>query len=328
MPIQPGFGSVHVDGPLTNVSLAFTQSRDAFVADRVFQQVPVQKRSDVYFTYDRGYFNRDEMQLRAPGAESAGVTYEIGTDNYSADVWALHVNIADQIRAAADNPISLDREATELLTLKGLIRKEALWASNYFVTGVWTHELAGVSGAPGANQFQQFNEDASTPIEVVRERITTVHSSTGNRPNVGVMGREVFDALVDHPDIVGRLDRGQTTGAAMVMRQNLAALFELEEILIMDAIQNTAVEGATNAHSFIGGKNMLLAYRPSSPGVMTPAAGYTFTWTGLEGANALGGRMSRMRMEHLKSDRLEIEMAFDQKLVSADLGAFLLDAVA
>jgi hypothetical protein len=55
---------------------------------------------------------------------------------------------------------------------------------------------------------------------------------------------------------------------------------------------------------------------------MTPTAGYTFSWNGLLGASAMGGRIKKFRMENLSSDRVEIEMAFDQKLVSADLGYF------
>ena len=95
----------------------------------------------------------------------------------------------------------------------------------------------------------------------------------------------------------------------------------------MDAIENTANEGATNVHAFIGGKHALLLYTPATPGLMTPSAGYTFTWTGLLGGGALGTRISRMRVELRKADRVEIEMAFDQKQVAADLGYFFLTAV-
>ncbi len=113
----------------------------------------------------------------------------------------------------------------------------------------------------------------------------------------------------------------------MVMRDALGALFEMDEILVMDAIENTANEGATNVHAFIGGSNALLLYTPSSPGLMIPSAGYTFTWNGFMGGGALATRIKRMRMEHLESDRIEIQMAFDQKLVAADLGAMFLNAV-
>jgi len=137
----------------------------------------------------------------------------------------------------------------------------------------------------------------------------------------------VFDSLVDHPDIVGRLDRGQTTGAAQANRESLAALFEVEHVHIMDAIQNTAKEGLTAAHSLIGGKHALLSYAPPTPGIMTPSAGYTFSWTGLLGNTANGMRVKRFRQDALESDRIEIDMAYDQKRVSEDLGYFFGDIV-
>lgn len=316
---QPSRSDVHVNGPLSSVSVAFIQSSEAFVADRAFPRLAVAKQSDSYFTYDRGYFNRAEMKKRAPGTESAGSTYSIGQASYSCDVWALHRDVADQIRANADSSINLDREATELLTLQGLLRKEKEWATAYFVSGVWSTDFTPTA---------LWNTASSTPLEDVRTGIRTVHESTGFRPNRMIMGRKVYDNLLDHPDIVGRLDRGQTSGPAIVMRDALAALFELEEILVMDAVENTANEGATNVHAFIGGRHALLVYTPSSPGLMIPSAGYTFSWNGLLGGGALSTRISRMRMDALKSDRIEIEMAFDQKLVSADLGYFFENVVA
>lgn len=325
--VQPSRADVHVDRPLTNISLAFLQSADGFVADSVFPIVPVQRQSDKYFTYDRGMFNRDEMQLRAPGTESAGANYKLSTDSYGAEVWALHKDIPDQLRANADTPLQLDREATEFLSVKALIRKEKNWANLYFVTGAWTTERAGVASGPTGTQFLRWDVASSTPIEDVRKGATAMAKLTGFRPNKMVIGREVYDALLDHPDIVGRVDRGQTTGPAMVMRQNLAALFEMDEVLVMDAIENTAAEGATNSHAYIGGKHALLAYSAPSPGIMVPSAGYTFTWSGLLGAGALGARIKRLRLEHLECDRVEIEMAFDQKKVAADLGSFFLSAV-
>ena len=90
----------------------------------------------------------------------------------------------------------------------------------------------------------------------------------------------------------------------------------------MDAIQNTANEGAAASHSFIGGKHAMLCYAAPSPGIMTPTAGYTFSWTGHVGAGEEGVRIKRFRMEENASDRIEGEMAFVQKRVSADLGAF------
>lgn len=341
--IQPGRGDVHVDRPLTNISLAFTQSQTNFVADRVFPNISVGNQSDSYFTYDRGEFNRDEAEERAPGTESAGGTYTISDDTYFARTRAFHKDIPDQVRSNADAAISLEREATEYVTMKGLIKREVTWVTSYFTPGApgdtWTFDVDGVaSGATAPASFDptsaanndvlQWNDASSTPIEDVRRGKRFVQEETGFRPNVLTLSRPVFDVLLDHPDLVGRIDRGQTQGTAKVMLDTLASLFELDEILVMEAIRNTANKGATNAHSFIGGKHALLSYRPPTPGLMTPSAGYTFSWTGLLGATGNGIRIKRFRMEELESDRVEMQMSYDQKKVSADLGYFFGSIVA
>jgi hypothetical protein len=326
---QPGLGDVHVDQPLTQIAIAYMQSADAFIADRAFPVVPVPKKSDKYFEVPRGAWFRDEMEKMAPGAESAEMTYTIiSSGNYNCDVWAGHKNLADQVAANYDSPLQPEREITDFLTLKGLIRKEVQWAADYFAASIWTSDLTGVdSASPGANQFGRWDRADSSPIENIRLGKRNVHSRTGFRPNKLILGRQTYDALLDHPDIVGRLDRGQTTGPAVVMRQNLAALFELDEVLVMDGVRNTAVEGATDSFSFIGGKSALLVYAAPSPGLYVPSAGYTFVWSGLIGAGNMGLRMKRIRDELASSWRLQVEMAFDFKVIAADLGQFYATAV-
>ena len=325
---QPSRGDVHVDRPLTGVSLAFMQEAESFVAPRAFRMIPVGSKSDEYFVYDRSYWFRDEMQKRSPSAESAGMDYGISTDSYSCDVWALHKDIADQVRENADPAVNLDREAAEILAMKWMIRMERDWASQFMTTSAWTLDQTGVdSASPGSNQFGRFDRDDSLPIEVVRAGRRIVQQRTGLKPNVAVMGPEVYDALLDHPDIVGRLDRGQTDGPAMVMKDALAALFELDEILVMEGIYTTSDEGAATAtYGSIGGKSMLLLYRPAAPGLLTPAAGYGFSWSGMGGMMG-GQRIKRMRNELTESDRLEIQASWDFKQVAADLGLFFATAV-
>jgi hypothetical protein len=300
----------------------------------VFPSIPVEKQSDRYYTYDRGYFNRDEMQVRAPGTESKGGEFTLdNTPTYYAPVYAFHHDIDDQRRANQDSVLNADREATELVSMKALIKREKLWVTNYLTSGVWTTSLAGVAAAPGAGQFLQWNDPASKPIEDIRGGITSVLESTGFEPNTLVLTKRVYDKLIDHPEIIDRVKYNQGIGPApggiaRVDNTAIATLLGLQRVLVMKAIENTAAEGAANVHSFIGGKSALLTYAAPNPGLMTPSGGYTFSWTGFLGAGAQGQRIKRFRMEWLSADRIEIEMAFQQKLVSADLGYFFGTAVA
>ncbi len=69
---QPTVADVHINRPLTDVSVAFMQNATDFVADRVFPTVPVAKQSDLYFVYEREDWYRSQAERRAPGTESAG----------------------------------------------------------------------------------------------------------------------------------------------------------------------------------------------------------------------------------------------------------------
>jgi hypothetical protein len=322
--MNPTPGDVHVNTPLTNISIAYIQDASAFVASQVFPNIPVAKQSDRYYTYDRGSFNRDEMQERAPATESAGSGYDVdNTPTYYAPRYSFHRDVPDELRSNADDVLNPDREATVFVTQKALIKKEKLFTAQYLKSGVWTNDYAGADANPGAGQVLKWSDSGSTPIENVRVAKRTIRQSTGFEPNTLVLGRATYDTLLDHPEIIDRIKYGQTApGPADPSDEDLAKLFKVRRILVMNAIENIAAEGKPANHQFIGGNCALLCYSTPTPGLMTPTAGYTFSWTGLLGSGADGGRIRSFRMEQIGADRVEIDMSFTCKLVSADLGWF------
>ena len=334
--MNPTPSDVHVNGPLTNISVAYAQSQSSFIADTIFPTIPVSKQSDLYFTYPKGDFNRNSMRQRAPSTESAGDHYRMGQEPYFAPVYALHKDIADEVRANQDQPLNVDADTTRFLTSKALIFREVLWADTYFnftAAGAspWGFEVEGVAAAPVAGQALQWDLATSTPIVDVTNWKREMRQNTGFEPNTLVLGREVYDALKNHPEFIDRIKYGQTPGSpAMVTTQAMAQLFEVDRVLVLNAIQNIAPESTdpeSADHQFIGGKSALLMHVAPTPGLMIPSAGYTFEWTGLIGAGA-GGRVSRMRMDPIRSDRVEYETSFAHKDVAPDLGFLFFNAVA
>lgn len=340
---NPTRGDVHVNKPLTNIAIAYMQQASAFVSDRVFPNIPVMKQSDRYIEYDRSDFWRNQFAKRAPGTESAGSGWKIkNTSTYYADVWALHKDVDDQIRSNADAPINMDRDATEWLAQQALIAREINWASKYFVTGVWSGvtgstgtDITGVAASPGSNQVLQWNDASSTPISDVKTQATSIQSLTGMRPNKLVVGRQVWDELSEHPDLIDRIKYSggvSNTEPAIVSRLAAARLFEVDEVMVADGIQVTSDENSAFETSmttaFIAGKAALLVYAAPRASLMVPSGGYTFSWTGFTGAGQQGQRIKRFRMEELESDRIEGQMAYDHKLVCSDCGVYFTSIVA
>lgn len=308
---QPTPGDVHVNAPLTNVSIAYIQNKAHFVADKVFPNIPVAKQSDRYYSYPKGNWFRTEAKVRAPATESAGSGWTVdNTPTYYAPVIAVHKDIDDQIRANQDPAIDMDRDASEFLTQQMLLKRDKDWAASYFKTGIWADDVTPVT---------LWDATGSTPIDDITAQISAVHSATGFKPNKLVLGAPVWYLLKNHPDF---LERIKYTQMAVVGTDLLARVLELDEVLVANAVENTANEGATDAISFMFGKDALLVYANPAPSLLTPSAGYTFSWTGYLGAGPSGNRVKRFRMEPLASDRIEGEMAYDMKLVASDLGIF------
>jgi len=324
---QPTGSDLHVNTPLTNISVAYMQSANEFIADRAFPIVPVDKQANLYYKYDKGNWFRSAAQERAPSTESVGTSWTITTDSYGARVFAVHKDVSDQDRARQDSPVlDLDRDATEIVSRDLLILREQRFIAGYFGTSIWGNtDQTGVASAPSANQFVQWSVSSSTPIEDIRNQRFLVAAKTGLQPNTLIVGPQVHQKLLDHPEVI---DRIKYTQRGQVTTDLLASLFEVDRYLVPMVVQNTAAEGATDAMSFLYGKQALLVYSAPNPGLLIPSGGYIFSWTGYLGAGAFGNRITRFRMEHLKSDRVEGEMAFDIKLVASDLGVFFTSAVA
>lgn len=320
---QPTQSAVHVDRTLTNMSVA-VMSEEGFIGDQVFPVLPVGKQSDLYRIYDRGSFQRDEMKKRAAGAESSTIGYETSTTPYFCDVWSLAVDIDEQTEENADEEVDLDLEATMLLAQAARINRDRQWASTYFTTGVWT----GVADETLVGNDQWSDYTNSDPLLKMEEKRIGMLEATGFAPNTVVMGPRVWSQLKNHPDLVDRLNRGQTEGPASVMLANLAELIEVDRIIVPSAIYNAAVEGATDDFDFIFGKSVLFLYVAPRVGRYTPTAGVTFAWRGFTGASVAGTRIKRFEMPHTSSRRIEIESSYDQKVVASELGAFIAEAVA
>jgi hypothetical protein len=326
MPYAPLPSDVHVDAALTNLSLAYMQDETRFIADRVFTPVPVDKQSDKYFVWSREEIYRDSMEKRAPGNESAGSGFSVSTDTYYSEQWALHKDVPEQLIANADPAADPVAAANRYLAQQAMIRKEREFATTAFATSIWTTDWAGVSASPTTDEFLQFDQSGSDPIETVLAAKDAVALLTGYDPVALVVGVDVHRTLKTHSVIK---DAVKYTQRAVIRNEMIAELFEVDDYLVSRAVYNTAADGDTASYSFaLNPKAMLLVYRTPTPAINEPSAGYTFSWTGLMGANAIGGRVKRYTMEHLASDRVEIDLHFDMKVTAADTGAFLSACIA
>lgn len=325
---MPVMQNAHIDRALTNMSVAYMQNATNFIADKVFPIIPVTRQSDVYYTYDKGDFLRDEAQARGAATESAGGDYGVEADDpYHCKKFSFHKDVTPEERANYDSPLDADRDATDFVSGKMLIRREMIWADTYFKTGVWGKEITGVATTPSTNQVLTWNLPTSDPIKDITDEAVTMAGATGFKPNTLVLGPRVFYALKNHEDI---LDRIKYTQKGIVTTDLLAQLFEVDNVYVAWGVVNKAARKTTNDIGFIFGNSALLCYSNPRPGLRQPSAGYIFAWSGLQGSGGFGNRIIRLPMDSLGlgTERVEGEIALDIKKICGDLGCFFKDIVA
>ena len=322
---QPTVNALHINAPLTNVSVAYRLNRAALIADKIFPEVPVDHKTDAYWTVPRGAWFRDEARPRPGGTESVGSGYDVAQETYNTIVEAIHKDVDDQTRANADSVWNLDSDATEFVTDRLLIRKEIKVLSSVFKTGIWKSDKTGVAATPSANQFIQWSDyDDSNPTKDVKAWRREILSTTGYLPNVLVLGWDVLDVLSEHPQFI---DRVKYTSAESITMDVIARYFEVDRIEVSSAVINTGKEGAADNFGFVLGKVAWLGYVAPSPSLLAPTAGYSFSWKGVSGGLGQTVGISKFRMDQLKADRIEGEIAIDPKIVAPELGIFATSVV-
>lgn len=323
---MPTMQNAHIDRAMTNISVAYLQDANAFIADKVFPIVPVKRQSDVYYQYSKEDFMRDEAQVRGAATESAGGDYGVeAQEPYYCRKHAFHKDVTPEERANYDEPLDADKDATDFVSQKMLIRREMQWASAFFKTGIWGTNIKGAETA-GEGTAVKWNLATSNPIKDITDAGVAMAGATSYKPNTLVLSPYAFNALKNHEDI---LDRIKYTQKGIVTTDLLATLFEVDKVLVAWSVVNSAAKGAQGNIGFIMGKHALLCYSNPSPALRKPSAGYIFAWTGLEGSGAYGNRIVRLPMDMLGlgTERIEGEIAFDAKQICKDLGVFFEDIV-
>lgn len=317
---------VHVDVPLTNLTIAYMQAAENFVADKVFPMISVSKQSDKYYKYSREGLRDGDVTVLAPRTEVNRVGMALSTDSYFSDVRGLGMDFDEQTIANEDTALELRSQGANVLMEKIMIDREVRWASAFFSAGIW-----GTDITPG-NLWSDYTN--STPIvDVTTGRRTMQLASGGYKPNTMVVGKEVRDVLINHPDILARLNGGSTVAnPALITDAKLAEIFEVENFYVMEAVRNTAAEGVTDAFGFIGGKNALLTYTPSTMGLRTPGAGAIFCWDSIPGVSGMGITVESFSDDALKrqqiAELIQVKSSDDMKLIGAEMGYFFEACVA
>ena len=324
MALLPSRQDLHVDVLLSNISVAYLQNADEFIASKVFPRVPVQRQADRYATYDKRFWFQSKSQKRAAASESVGIGYKVdNTPTYFCDQWAVHKDIAYEDYVNADDYLAPNTDATNLCTRHNLIAQERVFFDTYLKPNVWQgFRRNGAVGDFDVDTDGQgfWDSPTSDPAADIDKMKLNIKRGTGQDGNVLVLGQSVYYALRKHPAIK---DVFKYTQAGIIDAQLLTAIFGVPQVLVAGAIMDhaTSDNGLPNL-DFITDNDALLVHAAPSPGLMTPTGGYIFDWIAAPGSGGLTSTVAQFDMPLCRAKRIEAMMNFDMRIIGPDLGIF------
>jgi hypothetical protein len=226
-------------------------------------------------------------------------------------------------KQAGGPPLRPDEEAIEFATDRVDLKKE-IRIGDAIKTGTWS----GVVGEDAAGLWAP-NDNTNTFIADITAGIATIRANTGIRPNVLLISGNTLDKVKQLDDL---LDRIKYTQKGVLTADMIAAIFELEEVLVGDAIKNTAKEkkdGTDFTAASIWEKNAtkggaFLFYRPPKPGLKTPSALYQAREFYEDGKPR---RVTTWREPAEHQDVYECAESTDIVQTGADLGFYWYDTI-
>lgn len=319
---------------LTNLSIAYLQNPDHYGKGlRLFPRVPVPLSAGHYYKFDKASLSRDDVQRKPQFGKVSPVVMGNDEDTYSCKVDQIIIGI-DQISAlnyqrsravGMNDPLAAKTIAA---TEKMNIHLDAMFAKYFFNAGVWGQEMTGTANTPSGNQFYQFDNANSDPIQLIDTLINELTREGRRRPNKLALGVDTFRALKLNPIIYERVKYGgSTANPATVNEKVLAELFGVNEIIVLDSTYNVAPLGQPAQMEYICySKGALLLYAPNSPMIDEPSAGYTFSWDLLGNGSPVTFRQWRGE-EGTYSEFVEGICSYDMKKVCDDMAVYLKDCV-
>jgi len=270
---MPANSSLYQSPLLSQIAVDF-KNRD-YIADQILTPVNVPKLQGQYLVWDQGVTFKNPRTAYGQDGQVSSVDVKATKTSFSLNIEALSTWIDELETAQADISYVRALKVQKLVNAMRM-RLELDVAAQLTSTSVLTQNTT----LSGTSQWSDYvNSDPMNAILVQQDNLP-------RKANVLILGRQVLTQLKRHPKI---LDVTKYTQTGTVPNERLAELFEVDRIIVGEALKDTAADGQAASKSFIWGKNAILAYvdpNPPSPLMDQPTLGYIPRMGGPMGQNS------------------------------------------
>lgn len=218
-----------------------------FINRLVLPPIPVEKDTGRYLVDLNGNLIYDAE--RAPRAEAKQVNFNISYGNWAVNEYALGMHLDNKEISAAKSS-----GAQKLVDLKKLASRKLINLLELKREKVVADIVGGTSYYD--NDFQkaltngeEWSDEDSDPIGDIMTGMNKVRSQVGFMPNAMVMGRQTYNVLAVHPQLISyfKNQMGRLT------LDQIKSLFEgIDQIIIGDGVYNSGTEDSPTITDFWG----------------------------------------------------------------------------
>lgn len=241
--------AVHVNQLLTNLSTRFFNPD--FIGEMIAPPVSVSKESDRYAHYNE----RDSLAFPSNVVGSRGSVNEISqsvdtSPSYECVPYGLKELVTPRAIANADSPIDPLLDAQMLVMEGNAWNREKKSATFFTTSGNYSNNTSVTAGE------EWDSAGGGNPVKQIQDARNSIFRTRGATRIVGATSISVFTVLSRHPHI---RDLFKYTKDGFATRQQLAAYFELDDLFVSEAWEDTVNKGQTVAYSRIWSDYFLIA---------------------------------------------------------------------
>lgn len=305
------------DELLTRIAVAYGNTE--FIADQLFPRIDVDKETGSYYVYDKNGF-RIEQDLRSGIARANRVDYGMSMSNYGPLLeHSLEQGVTDREKKLMGADKAL-RNATNNVTAKVMLNHEKVVADLLTNTSVVTQNVT----LAGADQWSAAAGASNDPFADVQLALDTIDATgIATTKKILVLGYQVWSVLRNHNLVTARLGNAALKVPASL--EQLAALFDVDQVIVGRAKYDTAKEGQTASLGYVWGKSAIVVTMSPEASIERVNPGYTLQLA-TDGASAR--YMDRWDDRAQKTEFVRFNDYFEAKLVAAEAVYLIKNAVA
>lgn len=302
------------------VEFDLAMDQQGFIANRVFPIVDVASQSGTFGRIPLEQLLQERDTKRSPGSGYARGNFTFTTSSYACDEHGAEEPVDDREAKMYAEYFDAELIASARAYSAVLRNAELRVANAVFNTTTWTGSAltTGIT-----NEWDDFaNATALTDVEAA---VAKVYDGSGLWPNALIINRKVFRNLRNCDEIIDRINSngaGSPSKASDVTEAMLAAVFDLEHIIVAGASRNTAKEGQTSTPGQIWSDEYAMVCKiATSADFREPCVGRTFHWS--DDGSQIGGTVETYRDETVRADIIRVRHDVDEIVLYPQAGHLL-----